>query len=221
MEIENDEGAPWDVRGEEGSRDPCGARALTDLGMIYAGEGRNEAAEAAYGRALEECKRLGDMHQAATVMINFGKLALSMDEPLRAHALASTAATFARRLDHGPICADALLLMGSIARSAGRWREAERHLDRTLEMSRDGKIPLAEAEAWREIGEMRAERGRDREAIEAFRQARRCYLVLEAEGEAGRLEDRIREHRTRFRETESVVTDEGETRRDGRSPPGR
>lgn len=206
MEIENNEGALWAARGdreraetyfrralrrfEELAKHPCGARAMNNLGMILADDGRTAEADALYGRALEECKRTGDLVLAATVMVNRGRLALAVDEPIRAHALATTAAEMAERLGR-PTAADAICLQGAVARFSGRWLEAEAYLQETLERSSGGRAPMAEAEAWEEIAELRLAQDRPAEGARALRQARRCHLALGSTGEAERLEKRL------------------------------
>jgi len=207
MEIENNEGALWAARGdsaraeeyfrralrrfEELERHPCGARVLNNLGMVLAADGRFEEAEQAYERSLEECKRRADLVLATTVMINRARLALARDEPIRAHTLATTAQAFAERLDNGPLAADAACLLGAVARSERRWAEADWHLAMALAKSSHGRAPLAEAEVWFERGQLHEDQGNIDEAIEAFRQARRCYLGLGSEAEADRLEQQI------------------------------
>lgn len=207
MEIENNEGALWAARGdtvraeehfrralkrfEELERHPCGARVLNNLGMVLTADGRLDEAEAAYERALEECKRRSDLLLATTVMINRARLAIAREEPLRAHMLATTAQAFAERLDHGPLAADAACLLGAVARSERRWAEAEWHLAVALARSAEGKAPLAEAEVWQELGRLHEDQEQLATAIDALRQARRCYLGLGSEAEADRLERRI------------------------------
>jgi tetratricopeptide (TPR) repeat protein len=207
MEIENNEGALWAARGdhvraeeyfrralkrfEELERHPCGARVLNNLGMVLAADGRLDEAEGAYERALEECKRRADLVLATTVMINRARLALAREEPIRAHMLATTAQAFAERLDNGPMAADAACLLGAVARSERRWAEADWHLATALARSADGKAPLTEPEVWLERGQLHEDQGDIDKAVEALRQARRCYLGLGSEAEADRLEQRI------------------------------
>jgi len=207
MEIENNEGALWAARGdtvraeqyfrralkrfEELERHPCGSRVLNNLGMVLVAGGRLDEAEEAYERALEECKRRADLVLATTVMINRARLALAKEEPIRAHMLATTAQAFAERLDHGPMAADAACLLGAVARSEGRWTEAEWHLAIALARSADGRAPLTEAEVWVERGQLHEDQGDFDKASDALRQARRCYLALGSEAEADRLETRI------------------------------
>jgi tetratricopeptide (TPR) repeat protein len=207
MEVENNEGALWAARGdtvraeehfrralkrfEELERHPCGSRVLNNLGMVLTADGRLDEAEEAYERALGECKRRSDLLLATTVMINRARLALTREEPLRAHMLATTAQAFAERLDHGPLAADAACLLGAVARSERRWSEADWHLAVALARSADGKAPLAEAEVWQEFGRLHEDQENFDRAIDAWRQARRCYLGLGSEAEADRLEERI------------------------------
>ena len=209
MEIENNEGALWAARGdrvraeehfrralrrfEELERHPCGARVLNNLGMILTSAGRYEEAEHAYTRAIAECKRRADLVLATTVMINRARLALAKDEPIRAHMLATTAQAFAERLENGPLAADAACLLGAVARSQRRWTEAEWHLGVALAKSAGGRAPLAEAEVWVEFGQLNEDIGQTEKAVEALRQARRCYLGLGSESGAERLEQRIAE----------------------------
>lgn len=207
MRIENNEGALWSARGDrdaaerhyrralkhfdESDQDPCGARTLNNLGMLLTERGEIEEPEGLFERALENCKRRGDLALAATVMINRARLALSADDPIRAHALATTAATFAERLGDGPTGADAACLLGAVARSQDRRAEAGRYLTDALRRSAHGRAPLAEAETWEELGRLRLDEGRADEAAEALRQARRCWLALGAEREAERLESEV------------------------------
>ena len=207
MEIENNEGALWAARGdracaeehfrralkcfEELERHPCGARVLNNLGMILTSAGRYDEAEQAYIRALAECKRCADLMLATTVMINRARLALAKDEPISAHVLATTAQAFAERLENGPLVADTACLLGALARSQRQWTEAGWHLAVALARSADGRAPLTEAEAWLERGQLHEEMGQIEDAIEALRQARRCYLGLGSDPEAERLEQRI------------------------------
>jgi tetratricopeptide (TPR) repeat protein len=209
MEIQNNEGALWAARGdharaeecfrrallrfEELERHPCGARVLNNLGMVLVATDRHQEAEHAYTRALGESKRSGDLVLATTVMINRARLALIRDEPIRAHSLATTAQAFAERLENGPLAADAECLLGAVARSGGQWSEAGWHLGRALAMSANGRAPLAEAEVWLERGKLYQEMSKTDEAIEALRQARRCYLGLGSVAEADRLERQIDE----------------------------
>jgi tetratricopeptide (TPR) repeat protein len=207
MEIENNEGALWAARGDRGraeehfrralkrfeelERQPSAARVLNNLGMILTSAGRYDEAERAYTRALAECKRRADLVLATMVMINRARLALARDEPIRAHTLAMTAQAFAERLENGPLVAEAACLLGAVARSQRRWTEALWHLTVALARSAGGRAPLTEAEAWLERGQLHEEMGQIKDAIEALRQARRCYLGLGSDPEAERLEVRI------------------------------
>jgi tetratricopeptide (TPR) repeat protein len=105
--------------------------------------------------------------------------------------LATTAQAFAERLENGPLMADAACLLGAVARSQRRWTEAGWHLAVALARSAGGRAPLAEAEAWLERGRLHEQMGQVEDAIEALRQARRCYLGLGSDPEAERLEKRI------------------------------
>ncbi len=208
MRIENNEGALWSAQGDreraedhfrralryfrDTGQDPCGARVMNNLGMLLTERGEEDEPESLFDKALEDCKRHGDLALGATVMINRARLALKRDDPMRAHALATTAAAFAERLGNGPMGADAVCLLGAVARSEGRHFESERYLDEALRRSAAGQAPLAEAETWEEIGQLRLDMGREDEAVEALRQARRCWLALGAEKEAERLERTLR-----------------------------
>ncbi len=207
MEIENNEGALWAARGdgeraeayfrralrrfEELDSHPCAARAMSNLGMILVETDRLADADTMYGRALEECKRSGDLAQAATVMVNRGRLALALNDPIRAHAIAATAAEIADRLGNGPLATDATCLKGAVACQEKRWSEARAYLREALDRSAGGQAPLTEAEAWTELANVEIAVGRDEAAARALRQARRCYLALGSTADAERLESRL------------------------------
>jgi tetratricopeptide (TPR) repeat protein len=91
-----------------------------------------------------------------------------------------------------PLAADASCLLGAVARAAQRSFEAERYLSEALRRSAEGRAPMAEAETWEELGRLRADEGRNEEAAEALRQARRCWLALGSRIEALRMESQSR-----------------------------
>jgi uncharacterized protein HemY len=90
--------------------------------------------------------------------------------------------------------AEMMFLLGSIAGRMQNWSEAERSLKRALEMCADDRAPNCEAEAWAELGEVLIGQDRNQEALEAWREARRCYRSLGANLESLRMSDREHLH---------------------------
>ena len=203
LEIENNDGVLWAAAGDrkqaeesfrralarfdELERHPCGARVLNNLGLILTEDGRLDEADALYDRALLECKRRSDLELGATVMVNRARLALAKNDVIRAHALAATAEAFCERMEKGPLGADVACLMGAVARTLCNWADAEANLRRALEESADGRAPLAEAEAWAELGELYSAQDLPERTAEAWRQAAQRYRALGAHGDAERI----------------------------------
>jgi tetratricopeptide (TPR) repeat protein len=205
VEIETNEGLLWTALGdrqrakesldwalsrfEELDYDNCGPRLLSNMGTVLAGLGRTDEADALFDRAVDECKRRLDLYLGAKVMMNRARLALDQGDLIRAHTLAKTVQSFCEWFSSSSLEAETVFLLGAIAGRMGYSAEAEKSLKRALEMCADGRAPNCEAEAWAELGELLIGQDRNQEALEAWREARRCYRSLGANLESLRLGD--------------------------------
>lgn len=205
VEIETNEGLLWTALGDrqratesldwalarfkELDYDNCGPRLLSNMGTVLAGLGRIDEADALFDRAVDKCKRRLDLYLGAKVMLNRARLALDREDLIRAHTLAKTVQSFCEWFSSGSLEAETVFLLGSIAGRMGNLAEAETSLKRALEMCADGRAPNCEAEAWAELGELLIGQDRNREALQAWREARRCYRSLGANLESLRLGD--------------------------------
>jgi len=210
VEIETNEGLLWTALGDrqrateslgwalsrfkELEFDNCGPRLLSNMGTVLAGQGRTEEADALFDRALDECKRRLDLYLGAKVMMNRARLAVDQGDLIRAHTLAKTVQSFCEWFTNSSLEAETMFLLGSIAGRIEHWAEAENSLKKALEMCADGRAPNCEAEAWAELGEVLIGQDRNQEALEAWREARRCYRSLGANLESLRMSDREHLH---------------------------
>ncbi len=205
VEIETNEGLLWTALGdrqratesldwalsrfEELDYDNCGPRLLSNMGTVLAGLGRIDEADALFDRAVDKCKRRLDLYLGAKVMLNRARLALDQGDLIRAHTLAKTVQSFCEWFSSNSLEAETVFVLGSIAGRMGEFAEAEKSLKRALEMCADGRAPNCEAEAWAELGELLIGQDRSQEALEAWREARRCYRSLGANLESLHLGD--------------------------------
>ncbi|HEX2778132.1 MAG TPA: HD domain-containing phosphohydrolase [Gemmatimonadaceae bacterium] len=154
-------------------------RLLSNMGMTYAALERWEDAERAYDEAESICEQVGDLIARAMVQVNRVQLWIARGDIARAHAgcdaiLGGPAATDAR------VRGETLKLRGIVAREEGDHAGADGFLASALESAREREEPLLEAETLREIAEVAARLGRNREMLRALSQAHHIFARLRA-----------------------------------------
>ncbi len=153
--------------------------------------GDRAGAARALDRLITESRTRGDLRRALTAMIERARLALEQDDPIRAHALASTAVALAERGGDARLAARATGLLGVVGRSQRRWAESRGYLERAIERAAEGRAPRAEAEAWVELATLHAERGDLAQTRRSLERARRCYTALGEPAELDRRAPRL------------------------------
>ncbi len=165
------------------------ALALHNLGMIYADREEWEAAADAYEQCLGLCEFLGNRPMIAKVLLNQAEVFVArtaFDRAIRNCDLSmSISVEIGDEVERG----EAIRWQGYAYRMAGRHAEAERALGEAVLVAQRFRVKLLEAEASREMWELKrntdapeAARWRDR-ALALFRAlgAEREVAALEAE----------------------------------------
>lgn len=157
-----------------------------NLGMVCTDLGDWVEAELYFERGLEIAERVGDQAQIARLYSNRAEPLIRIEDMARARSSLDMAEEVAGRIGARTVLTDAARFRAMALRLEGELEEAEAALARALDLAQE---PLAAAECQEELAHLRAAQGRVEEAIEAAGRAVEGYRALQAERDAGRVEE--------------------------------
>ncbi|HJU87597.1 MAG TPA: hypothetical protein VJ788_09540, partial [Gemmatimonadota bacterium] len=202
--IDNNEGALWAVRGDPArarrlyasalagfrasGEESAAARVMNNLGLSMMEAGHADDARVLFDEATKTGRRIGEADLLLTTLINSARAAAERGDLDRARTAAAEARVLADRVESEPLIADLACALAAIALVEKRWPQAEEWIRRALEVSSDGKNPLAAADARELRARTRIAQGRCGDAAYEIERARAAYQTLGAEAAVARLE---------------------------------
>ncbi|MFV2196945.1 ATP-binding protein [Nocardiopsis sp. LOL_012] len=185
------------------------ARAANGLGVVHMFARRPDDAEACFAKALERAHELGDAVYAGAFTRNLGWALLERGDPDGAQALLERSAAALAEAGEPLEQAEALTLLASTHREAGRFARAEEAAERALAVASEADGTLFVSLALLELGRIALAREEAAEALEHLQQAAVLFARVgrpdlqaaawDATGEAylllGRVEEAVAFHR--------------------------
>jgi putative nucleotidyltransferase with HDIG domain len=171
--------------------------ALNNLGMLHIDLGELHAADEYFRRALELCRKVGDIVREGLVHINRVELYLARGEPDVARESCDAGFEIFSRLNDEYNQAEALKFYGIIYRETGKLHLAGNHLRQAISIAARND-PLLEAETQRELSLVLRAQARNREALEALNRAHALFTSLQAKNDQADIYRRIGKLETDF-----------------------
>jgi putative nucleotidyltransferase with HDIG domain len=171
--------------------DLAAARALNNMGMAYVDLAKWGAAEICFDEAFRLADRVQDADTLGSVDLNRAELYLKRRDFARARESCDRAFEVFSRLQSDSEVAEAYKFYGVLYRETAKPQLAETHLLRALELARECKNPLLEAEAESERALLYLTRERNREALQCLNRAHQLFGDLEARREISDLNGRL------------------------------
>ena len=138
---------------------------LTNLGNVYADQGRWEEAIACYEESLRIKRELGDRHGEGTTLNNLGSVYLQQGRWEEAIANYEKALETFRELGDRQGEGATLMNLGNVYQLQGRWEEAIANYEKALEIFRKLGDRHGEGQTLTNLGLVYAQQGRWEEAI--------------------------------------------------------
>jgi tetratricopeptide (TPR) repeat protein len=165
--------------------------AYNNLGMVSADLREWMEAQLYFGRGIEIGERLSRTPLLAKLYCNRAEPLIQIGEHARAMESLDRAERHALAVGDLGLLVDVSRFRAVVDRVRGRFDDAEAHLQRALDASREPGLALGRAEALCEAGRLSAERGEPGRARERLEEARATYLRIGAAREAAALDDAI------------------------------
>ncbi len=156
------------------------ALAYHNLGMISADREQWEETEGYYRESRAIARGLGNIHLQALCLLNQTEVAMARQRYGDARQSVDQALRIFDRLGDTGGKAEAYRFLGMIYRSTGAQALAEARLREAIALATDGRHPLEEAEAVRELALLHQELGRNQEALQNLNAAHRLFRRLSA-----------------------------------------
>ena len=156
---------------------------LNNLGIANMELGRLDAAEDAFTEALTIANALGGLSLRIELEVNFAMLAIERRDFEEAKRRCDHGMSLAAHLGDSRANAEAEKVYGIIARETGDLVAAEQHLQRARSMGAAVRDLTLEGDASRELAELYARLGRNRETLQALNRAHVCFTMLRARHE--------------------------------------
>jgi hypothetical protein len=202
--IDNPEGALWAARGvpararrlyasalagfRASHEEAPAARVMNNLGLTLLQEGAAGEAGEWLQRAASAARALGDDDLLLTVLINAARAAAERGDLSAARARAAEARVLAERMEGISALADLACTLAVIARIERRWASADEWIGAAIEAAKQGRNPLASADALAQRAQLRMDQGRFDSAGREIEKARAEYVTLGADGAVARLD---------------------------------
>lgn len=167
------------------------AQVYNNLGMVCADLCEWMEAEVCFDRGIEIAGRVADVPMLAALYANRAEPLLRLRNLARARESLDQAERLAARVDARGTLAEVARFRGMAARAEGNLGEAESHFERALAIAREAGRELEEAEALREIGDLRRLLGDEGAAVDALQRARDLFARCGAQADAERVEEMI------------------------------
>jgi putative nucleotidyltransferase with HDIG domain len=171
---------------------------LNNMAMAFATLHRWPEAERAYSEALVEAERSGDRTAARIIQVNQVDMLLMRDEVERASVLAEKVHLSAKGAGDHRAIDEISKHLGTIARSRGRFDDAERLLDAAIAGAMKREDLLLAAETAREQAELYERMGKNRETLRALGLSHRLFTKLKAARNLADIASRVERLETRF-----------------------
>ena len=201
--IDNNEGALWAARGapararrlyasalagfRANGEDDAAARVMNNLGLTMMEEGAAADARDWFDEATRTARRIGDTDLLITTLINAARAAAERGDLDHARTVAAEARVLSESTESGPLLADLACALAAIALVERRWSRVDEWTNAALEAARDGKNPLAAADARELRARVRVAQGRLDEAAHEIERARSAYQALGADAGVARI----------------------------------
>jgi diguanylate cyclase (GGDEF)-like protein/putative nucleotidyltransferase with HDIG domain len=156
---------------------------LNNLGIANLELGRLDAADDAFTEALTIANALGGLSLRIELEVNFSMLSIERRDYEEAKRRCDRAMALAGHLGDSRANAEAEKVYGIIARETGDLVGAEQHLQRARAMGAAVRDLTLEGDASRELAELYARLGRNRETLQALNRAHVCFTMLRARHE--------------------------------------
>jgi diguanylate cyclase (GGDEF)-like protein/putative nucleotidyltransferase with HDIG domain len=157
--------------------------ALNNLGMVYLELGRLDAAGDAFTEALTIADGLGGLAMRIQLEVNHAMLEIARRDYAEARRRCDRGVALAAHLHDLRAEGEAEKVYGIIARETGDLVAAETHLQHAREMGALVRDLTVEGDANRELAELYARLGRNRETLQALNRAHACFTQLRARHE--------------------------------------
>ena len=157
------------------------AIAYHNLGMISADREEWEEAERHYRESQSIAQRLRDSHLEALCLLNQTEVSIARQQYGQASRSVRRALHMFDQLGDTGGKAGGQCFLGMIYRATGAAAEAEARLRDAIALSTDGRHPLEEAEAVRELALLYQDQGLNREALQHLSTAHRLFGRLSAQ----------------------------------------
>jgi len=164
---------------QAGDDEGC-ARALHTMGMLNADREQWDDADRFYRRSRAIAKKVGNLHLQALCLLDQTEVLIGRRQFVDARECADAALGVFAQLGDASGKAAVYRFLGMIDRETGAPALAEGHLRLSIELSADGRHPLHEAEATRELAILYQQIGRKLEALDQLNSAHRLFGRLAA-----------------------------------------
>jgi tetratricopeptide (TPR) repeat protein len=146
-------------------------------------------AEVYFERGIEIAEQLDESPTRTRLHANLAVPLIYTGEFPRARAALDTAAQLANRIEDTDTLSHIARLRGRIARLEGKFGDAREYVIKSLRLATGPGFELARGEALEEHGRLCQAEGHLDEARVALEEARTCFLALDAQHEAARMEE--------------------------------
>jgi putative nucleotidyltransferase with HDIG domain len=167
------------------------ALVLNNLGMLQIDLHQLEDASETLDRALEICRRVGDVVTESVVHTNRTELFIALGHLEQARTSCDEAFEISSRTKDNRIKSEALKFYGAIYRETGKPHLAEIHLRQAIGIANKYANPLTEAESWRELALVLRAQQRNRESLEALNRAHGLFTALQAKQDQADVSKRL------------------------------
>ncbi len=165
---------------EEAGDDRSAAQVHHNLGMLEAGRERWETAHRHYSRASYLAALVGDVHLEALCALNRAELHLALEQYDEARQLAERALATFDSTNSVADKPDAYRVLGMVFHATGLPTLAESRLRSAIAGATATGSRLSEAEAWRALSELQADRGQVLDARASLARAKLLFQGLGA-----------------------------------------
>ena len=163
---------------------------LNNLAMLYTDLRRWEAAERAYGEALQIAAALGDLSARVLLEVNLAEMWVAQGRYERAREAFERAMELSREIGDTRFAGEAAKVYGVIERETGDHRKAEEHFAHAVKVAEERQDLLLLAETVRERAELHRRQGRNRDTLHDLNKAYRLFSQLSARRELADIDRR-------------------------------
>ena len=163
---------------------------LNNLAMLYTDLRRWDAAERAYGEAIQIAGALGDLSARVLLEVNLAEMWVAQGRYERAREAFERAMELSRGIGDTRFAGEAAKVYGVIERETGDARKAEEHFAYAVKIAEERQDTLLLAETVRERAELHRRQGRNRDTLHDLNKAYRLFSQLSARRELADIDRR-------------------------------